>query len=264
MSTHPALAPPAPPDALDAWRSRLRRQGHTGWNDPVIYAYDQLERLALVGRVVDELGLDPAASTALDFGCGVGDFCRLLLERGFEVIGHDPVVEPAIDHPRFRFEARLSAAPVDLALSVTVLDHVLDERRLAETLASLRARLRPGGFLVLLEYAVPQERAEASGLRPGRHQAFRSPEAWSAALRGAGFSVARRLPAPHPVHAPSPGFLRYARDPRVRALAATRLATTRLGRRLLTGLARRLLASAPDAAPDPQSPLVCHVCTRSG
>ena len=65
MSTHPALAPPAPPDALDAWRSRLRRQGHTGWNDPVIYAYDQLERLALVGRVVDDgltvLGVGTAA-----------------------------------------------------------------------------------------------------------------------------------------------------------------------------------------------------------
>ena len=249
-------------DNEEGWRARLRRCGHTGWNDPVVYAWDQPERLRLVERVVRELDLEPEACIALDFGCGVGDFSRMLLRLGFRVIGHDPVARPAIAHPRFHFEPVLESRPrsVDLVLSVTVLDHVLDEARLRATLAALRERLRPGGFLVLLEYSLGGDFLNEPTLRANAHQAFRSRESWRALLASAGFRCQRELPAPHPELAPSPGYARFARDPAVRAVSRLGLAGSRLGRALLDRRARRLAPRGPREVAGPvESPLCCAV-----
>ena len=57
------------------WSQRVRRYGHTGWSDAATYAYDQRLRLKAVSWL-----LKPMAA-ALDYGCGVGDFCALLATR---------------------------------------------------------------------------------------------------------------------------------------------------------------------------------------
>jgi SAM-dependent methyltransferase len=254
-------------DNADVWRSMLQRQGHTGWNNPAIYAYDQLERLRLVANTVRELRATPAPHAAIDFGCGSGDFSKVLLELGFSVHAYDPVTHPEIDDPRYRFsdslEALLQASShVGLILSVTVLDHILDNDRLGQTLAALRGTLHPGGHLVLLEYALDAPFQGRPGLRANGHQAFRSSTRWQEALWGAGFRVQHCAPAPHPVHSPSPGYERYARRLDVRALRWLRLAGTRMGRRALSAAAA---AALERAAGDPEhataSPLVCMICT---
>jgi hypothetical protein len=67
------------------WQTRYAKHGHTGWSDSAIYAYDQLERLAIVGSAIERLGNGP--ETALDYGCGSGDFSPLLLRSGLRVWG---------------------------------------------------------------------------------------------------------------------------------------------------------------------------------
>ena len=99
----------------------------------MIYAYDQLERKQIVSQVLPRLDL-PEARVAVDFGCGTGDFSRLLIERGFSVHAYDPYVTPRWTHDRL-FPAgsledlRERVSDADLVLSVTVLDHITDERQ---------------------------------------------------------------------------------------------------------------------------------------
>ena len=82
------------------WTERLHARGHTGWADRFIYAYDQLERLGIVSLALARPEFR-GVRTAIDFGCGTGDFSRLLLSRGYRTCGVDPFVEPAIASPDF-------------------------------------------------------------------------------------------------------------------------------------------------------------------
>ncbi len=85
----------------DFWNERLVKFGHTGWADPVIYAYDQQERLALIGAAITKLSIK--RGSALDFGCGAGDFSKLLLSNGFNVCDYDPYVHPIINSASFTY-----------------------------------------------------------------------------------------------------------------------------------------------------------------
>lgn len=248
------------PDLSHFWRDRAARHGHTGWGDPVLYAYDQLERLQIVTTVLSRFEIGGDAPAALDFGCGTGDFSRLLLSLGFRVYGHDPFVEPGIRDPRFTFirdRGDLAGAvpPVDMALSVTVLDHILDAHELHETLALVHRLLRPGGHLVLLEYAVDSPR------KTNDYQAFRTTAQWREALDHNDFRLVETGPVPHPAESPSDGFLHYRQRPAVRLLRRLNLAQGRLSQVTLRHQARRSLAANPPRVPHERpSPMHFMVC----
>lgn len=147
-------------ERTDFWKQRLIKHGHTGWADPAIYVYDQQERLALVEAVINKLSIQ--CGNALDFGCGTGDFTKLLLSKGFSVCGYDPYVRPAINSPRFSYtdslqQIHLTECSKDLALSVTTLDHILDERELLDALSIIRACVKPDASFIMLEYALDSE-----------------------------------------------------------------------------------------------------------
>jgi len=99
--------------------------------------------------------------TVLDFGCGVGNACKILHERlnAHEVIGLDCSVESlrvaATRHPLPAFKwtvdgADIAAASVDIAYTSGVFHHIEPELRQAE-LAKLFGWLKPGGVLALFE-----------------------------------------------------------------------------------------------------------------
>lgn len=246
-------------DPSSFWRGRATRHGHTGWGDQVLYAYDQLERLQIVSMLMPRIAAKPAGAVALDFGCGTGDFSRLLLDLGCEVYGYDPFVEPDIDHPRFTYIDNLDAIaggpPIDVALSVTVLDHILDPAEFDETLSRVHGLLRPGGSLLLIEYAVQGPR------RTSHYQAFRTVAQWQDALERNAFHLVDSGPVPHPVESPSDGFQRYRRKPIVRVLRRLNLAHRGLPRGALRRVARRSLAahppSVPHTSPSPMRFMVC-------
>ena len=246
-------------DLPSFWRDRASRHGHTGWGDQVLYAYDQLERLEIVAKLLPKLTAGTGKAVALDFGCGTGDFSRLLLETGFEVYGYDPFVRPTIDHPKFTYVGDIDALahvpPVDVALSVTVLDHILDAAQLDDTLARVHGLLRPGGSLLLIEYAL-QQRRETS-----HYQAFRTISEWHEALERSAFHMVDSGPVPHPVESPSDGFRAYRRKHVVRVLRRLNLAHRGLPRMTLRRVARQSLAahppSVPHTSPSPMRFMVC-------
>lgn len=113
---------------------------------------------ALVREVV------PGANDVLDCSCGIGTQAIGLAKRGYRVVGSD-LSEGAIE--RARREARRLGAAVDFRVAdfrdlggvpgefdVVVscdnaVPHLLDKRDVPRALEQMRAKLRPGGLLVI-------------------------------------------------------------------------------------------------------------------
>ncbi len=198
------------------WTERLRTHGHTGWADPVIYPYDQLERLALVEATISKSHV--ARGAALDFGCGTGDFSRLLFRLGFDVFGYDPFVRPNINSENFKYSNTYEGIPLEnntaaLVVSITTLDHILKEQDLLEALGFIRRVLKKTGIFLLLEYAVDSTAdRERLGLK-NSYQSFRTLAEWRTLLAQTAFKINDVLSVPHPLFSPSPGYSAYMQTP---------------------------------------------------
>ena len=230
------------------WTERLRTHGHTGWADPVIYAYDQMERLRLVEQMLSKAPRQPGI--ALDFGCGTGDFSKLLLRLGFSVCGYDPFVRPRITSKQFLYADSLNGISIsdcsaDVALSVTALDHILDEPELHRALATIRRCLKCEGVFYMLEYALDPEDAEKFPSQ-NDYQSFRSLRKWKELLQSHSLGLLDLTPVPHPHHSPSSGYLLYTRSVLVRTRRRfSRLPLAKCLDPLLRWEARRLVQNRP-------------------
>jgi hypothetical protein len=197
-------------ETAEFWRTRVRRVGHTGWKQPVVYAFDQRQRVRLLEERIGALGI--SRGVALDFGCGSGDFSRVLLKMGFEVLAYDPFMAPGFSHPRLTYVGSAEAfwalkSELSLIVSVTVLDHVLEAGEFARLLRRFRALATPSARLMALEYA-----PDVDSPSPAEHQAYRSLPTWRQALGEAGWGLSSHEPVSHPTEAPSHAFKRYQRS----------------------------------------------------
>lgn len=195
-SPNPVRPRPIPPQAFpDDWFLRrgpfARGPIHdTAWAAELDAVTRWLDGRPLAGRI-----LEPAA--------GVGFFSPLLAARG-ELHASDPD-GAALDHARERLVAhRLLAhlhvadpwagpAPDQPLADVLVAAFLLGRVRgagLEQAVASLRARLRPGGTFALVELA----RDPAGGPPPGVDWAWHEPAVVEAALARAGFAGVELAP----------------------------------------------------------------------
>jgi SAM-dependent methyltransferase len=193
-------------DTTSFWDHAVMSRGHTGYSDPLLLRYDQPIRLATIGGVIDQLypsGL--AGKSALDIGCGVGDFVALLRDRGATVAGVD-ISSEVIAKAKQRFAGdasvtlqvgRLPDVPfapgrMDLITSVTVLQHVIDDDEFVEALRTLGSTLRFGGHMVLLELTPPARRSVRIESEAVTYLAERPPDEWLAAFEKAGLRLVAR------------------------------------------------------------------------
>lgn len=196
------------------WNERAHQHGHTGWGDRVLYAFDQSARLAAIESITKSCV--PGSQAVLDFGAGSGDFAAMLsrhFDRVFAFDISDAVIDKArVRHGNDRIEFMhgadirqmpLAEGSLDLVLSVTVLQHILDEDELISVLAYLRQRLRPDGRLIALEYTPTTPRPLSE------YQRFLSVEDWQQVLAKAGFEQHARYGIYHPEEAPCGSFERY-------------------------------------------------------
>jgi SAM-dependent methyltransferase len=229
------------------WRGRLATHGHTGWADQKIYEFDQPCRLQRLAEYLDGTGLKPGR--ALDFGCGSGDFSRLLIRRGWTVVAYDRYVSPRLSHPRMistqSFSQVAQEGLYDLIISITVLDCIVDDAEFSDRLKEMGNLLAPNGRFFFLEYAVDVEKQRST------YQGFRRFSEWRAHLAEAGLVISAAVPYFHPQEATIPAWEHYRRMFLVRALG-------RLGRLglplaayawLLRMLRNRCLASHPYVPP---------------
>lgn len=122
---------------------------------PVKVYHSEVSALARYRRLIDRGPRGVATGLALEIGCGIGSFLRLLRGAGWEVTGLEPdagyaqfgsrrygiAIEPKL------FEAAAPGADaLDLIASFHVIEHVVSPRSF---LTQIAAALRPGGLLYL-------------------------------------------------------------------------------------------------------------------
>jgi SAM-dependent methyltransferase len=178
------------------WDKRAREHGRqgVGYIDPGKYQYEERLRWAAFTRVFAVR----SGMRVLDVGCGVGTWSVRLAELGCRVTGTDvsPVfIEMAQQHPLVDYkvgaieDVELPAEHFDLALSVTVLQHVVSDDSLKRALGRLWTALKPGGAVVAIEYS-PTHRVEL----PASVDYMRSHtrDEWVGLFATAGFSLQRQ------------------------------------------------------------------------
>ena len=141
------------------WDNRARHYGHTGWSSNLIYYYDQPLRIKALEHFVGQAG---PYHHILDFGCGVGDISRMLAMHAARVTAYDisTVSLELAQKNNYRKNITYSCAyehlfqtdqPYDFVLAITVMQHILDDARLAEVLRALAQTMAPGAPLIILD-----------------------------------------------------------------------------------------------------------------
>jgi SAM-dependent methyltransferase len=136
----------------------VNKYGHTGCSDFPTYYYDQNMRLKSVGSLIDKLGLK--FGSVLDYGCCAGEFSIMLSELYSNVLGTD-ISATAVDEaerfnkkPNIEFQLldeTIFEHDYDLILSITVLQHILDDVKLIDLVKKFKGSMAPHGQLILLE-----------------------------------------------------------------------------------------------------------------
>ena len=104
--------------------------------------------------------LPAAPARVLEIGCGpLGGFVPGLLHGGYEAVGIDRNAPDASGYERVDFEQHEPAKPVDAIVASRSLHHVGD---LEDVLWRAAEALRPGGVIVVLEWAWEQFDADSA------------------------------------------------------------------------------------------------------
>jgi SAM-dependent methyltransferase len=155
------------------WEDRARRFAAEGDGLAAVCSYGMPGFYNRAIHLTQRLALAPwlrvvPGMRALDVGCGIGRWCRLLATRGADVTGVD--LSPTMigearrrsaaaglaDRCRFLVQdsSQLDAGEqFDLVLGVTVLQHILDPQALRAAVGRIARHVRPDGRIVLLEAA---------------------------------------------------------------------------------------------------------------
>lgn len=235
----------------DYWDQRARDFAGRGAGLRAVCSYGMPAFYNGYIHLTQELALAPhlrvaPGTEALDLGCGIGRWSRKLARRGARVTGVD-LAQSMIDEARRRsaghdIDYRVAdlrtldlGRTFDLVLSVTVLQHILDDAEFARAAHSVARHLAPGGRAVLLE-AAPSRPNAACDTHVFR---ARTAEQYLAAFRAAGLRAVRVTgvdPAPFKQRV----LPRYRTMPRLAARTAIFAATALslpwdvlLGRRLM-------------------------------
>jgi SAM-dependent methyltransferase len=112
----------------------------------------------LLDFVFAELPAPPAA--VLEVGCGSGALTRALWARGYDALGIDPDAPLGGQFVRTTLEEFRPPTEFDAGVAVRSLHHLHDIDR---ALDNLRSAIKPGGRLVIFEFAI--ENVDASAER---------------------------------------------------------------------------------------------------
>jgi hypothetical protein len=229
------------------WQDRFVAQGHTGWFDPRVYAFDQQCRLGVFSQWLEDQA--PSVGLALDFGAGTGDFSRLMINKGWRVVSYDKYVSPIFQHRELQTtsssEVVAALAPYDLIVSVTVLDHVMDDAEFRQQLVDFRNWLKPNAKFFFLEYCSALAKSASS------YQTFRTIKTWESSLAAAKLRLEAIEPVFHPYEAPVPAWASYSSSLIVRVCGKLRRLRVPLAltRPLLAQAAKKALRTHPYTAP---------------
>jgi ubiquinone/menaquinone biosynthesis C-methylase UbiE len=152
-------------DPESFWNERFDEFGKlsTGFTDELLYRYDdKLRRKAFSSKI--DLKKKPKI---LDVGCNYGPWTLSLAKMGLDVTGIDISSQAIKEAKKIAFDNNVQIRYLakkaediefgdekfDIILSVTVLQHILDDKLYSKSLRKFHKYLEEGGKLVLIESA---------------------------------------------------------------------------------------------------------------
>lgn len=180
------------------WEHRAAAYGAraSGYIDPLRQEYEGRLRWLALEQLVDlSMG-----GTALDAGCGTGEWALRLAEMGWDVTAIDlspSLLSLAPRHPRVTYQESSVQdfggldAQFDLILSVTVIQHITVASEAEAAIANIARLLKPTGVFLLIEFApvrVPERVSRAT------YMSARSAKEWRDLLAHGGLRVRKQLP----------------------------------------------------------------------
>src|SRR6478736_1153393 len=130
----------------DFWNSLTKRNKTTGYSDFSIACFDQEMRLGCVNNLLKKHNALIPDCRVLDFGCGNGDFVFRLASKAAQLIGYDlsnEVISLAqkrstqIQNVTFTSNLQEITSTFDIVLSITVLQHIMDDDELLSTIKKI-------------------------------------------------------------------------------------------------------------------------------
>ena len=222
------------------WNDRVNKFGHTGWSDFATYYYDQNLRLNAVRKIIANSVL--RNMIALDYGCGTGDFSKILSKYCDKVIATD-ISDKVIDKAKsentnsnieyHELGNNIFEYKYDLILSVTVLQHILDNDKLSELIGKFESSLSKHGIIIVFE-------SFSENGTNSDYQKLRNVEDFVRTFQDAGLTLQSFFDFYHPSYMPTELFNKYRRNVIIKIL--NRLCSLRVPgiRYLLTQIAHYL------------------------
>ncbi len=204
------------------WELRARKYKTTGYIDYSIAFFDQLMRLKVVERLVRQYAdFNIKSASMLDFGCGSGDFIVYFSDKVKNIVGYD-ISDEILKVARERcknlsnvsFENDLSKVKgkFDIVLSITVLQHILDDDELKESLRKIGDLCNKGTIFLVLESVKSDNSANMQILD---YLAFRKAEYYKSILEDVGFKVLSVKNFYNPYFLKTSSYKRYLRKVRI-------------------------------------------------
>jgi SAM-dependent methyltransferase len=200
------------------WNHRVKKFGHTGWSDFVIYCYDQNLRLNAIEQII--ANSEFKNMIALDYGCGTGDFSKILSKYCEKVIATD-ISNKAIDKAKsettnanieyYELCNDIFKCKYDLILLITVLQHVLDDVKLSELISKFESSLNKDGIIIAFETFSKDETISI-------YQKLREVGKFVKIFQEAGLRLISSFNFYHPLYMPTDLFVKYRRNIIVRIL----------------------------------------------
>jgi SAM-dependent methyltransferase len=205
-------------DHKSYWNDRVKKFGHTGWSDFATYYYDQNLRLNAVKEIIVHNELEHII--ALDYGCGTGDFSKLLSKYFDKVIATDisnKVMDKAkLQNKNINIEYcelgnNIFEYQYDLILSITVLQHIVDNDKLFELIGKLKSSLSNHGIIIVFE-------SFSKDVASSDYQILRKMEDLVSKFQDAGLTMQSFFDFYHPSSMPTELFNKYRRNVIIRIL----------------------------------------------
>lgn len=150
------------------WNQRFTDYGHTGSGDPVLYAYDQPQRLRAIDLALSRAGIALGANShILDVGCGSGDIIDCLLQHGNPQLTGIDISQKTIQSAQQRFiknknvklvragleTAHFPAESFELITGVNVLQHIIDSEDFSKAMANLVRFVKRDGYILVMDFS---------------------------------------------------------------------------------------------------------------
>lgn len=142
------------------WDNIARKYKTTGYSDFSISYFDQLMRLKVFELLIKKyLAGATLKMNMLDFGCGCGDFAQYFSSTFNKIYAYDSSSEIlkiaesriASDNVKVIPSLNLVDEKLDLTISVTVLQHIIDDEELLSTIRDIGSKSNDNSYFLCLE-----------------------------------------------------------------------------------------------------------------